>query len=148
MDASNLRRFFRAACNKAGIGWWTPYEMRYSAASLMSAAGVPLDHDGNGRTVSNGNSRSAWQDGRERLTPIRATARWTRDAVAKRRRGSTIGVVVVERAMPGPGPELAITLREVDGAVRSSAAKQLPQEPEIGTEGPEYGRVANLCGPS
>jgi Phage integrase family len=39
IDASNLRRYFRQACERAGIGRWTPYEMRHSAASLMSAAG-------------------------------------------------------------------------------------------------------------
>jgi integrase len=44
IDASNLRRYFRRACKAAGIGRWTPYEMRHSAASLMSAAGVPLEH--------------------------------------------------------------------------------------------------------
>jgi integrase len=44
IDASNLRRYFRQACQRAGIGRWTPYEMRHSAASLMSAAGVPLEH--------------------------------------------------------------------------------------------------------
>src|SRR5262245_52727334 len=44
VDAANLRRYFRRACVAAGIGRWTPYEMRHSAASLMSAAGVPLEH--------------------------------------------------------------------------------------------------------
>jgi Phage integrase family len=44
IDRSNLRRYFRQACTRAGIGRWTPYEMRHSAASLMSAAGVPLEH--------------------------------------------------------------------------------------------------------
>lgn len=44
VDASNLRRYFKRACKAAGIGRWTPYEMRHSAASLMSAAGVPLEH--------------------------------------------------------------------------------------------------------
>jgi len=43
VDASNLRRYFPRACKAAGIGRWTPYEMRHSAASLMSAAGVPLE---------------------------------------------------------------------------------------------------------
>ncbi len=43
VDASNLRRYFRRACAVAGIGRWTPYEMRHSAASLMSASGVPLE---------------------------------------------------------------------------------------------------------
>ena len=44
VDASNLRRYCRRACTAAGIGRWSPYEMRHSAASLMSAAGVPLEH--------------------------------------------------------------------------------------------------------
>ena len=39
VDASNLRRYFKQACDRAGIGRWTPYEMRHSAASLLSAAG-------------------------------------------------------------------------------------------------------------
>jgi integrase len=53
IDASNLRRYVRRACEAAGIGRWTPYEMRHSAASLLSAKGVPLErvadvlrHDG------------------------------------------------------------------------------------------------------
>jgi integrase len=53
IDASNLRRFFHRVCKAAGIGRWTPYEMRHSAASLLSAEGVPLErvadtlgHDG------------------------------------------------------------------------------------------------------
>jgi integrase len=44
IDASNLRRYVREECKRAGIGRWTPYEMRHSTASLMSAAGVPLEH--------------------------------------------------------------------------------------------------------
>lgn len=53
IDPSNLRRYFHLACKRAGIGRWTPYEMRHSAASLLSAEGVPLErvadtlgHDG------------------------------------------------------------------------------------------------------
>ncbi len=44
IDASNLRRYFRRACAKAGIGRWMPYEMRHTAASLLSDDGVPLEH--------------------------------------------------------------------------------------------------------
>jgi integrase len=44
VDASNLRRYFRRACQKAGIGRWMPYEMRHTAASLLSDDGVPLEH--------------------------------------------------------------------------------------------------------
>src|ERR687894_3165361 len=43
IDSSNLRRYFCQACERAGTGRLTPYE-RHSAASLMSAAGVPLEH--------------------------------------------------------------------------------------------------------
>jgi len=44
IDASNLRRYFRRACKNAGIGRWMPYEMRHTAASLLSDDGVPLEH--------------------------------------------------------------------------------------------------------
>ncbi len=44
VDASNLRRFFRRACENAGIGRWMPYEMRHTAASLLSDDGVPSEH--------------------------------------------------------------------------------------------------------
>jgi integrase len=44
VDASKLRRYFRQACKTAGMGWWAPYEIRHSAASLLSAAGVPLEN--------------------------------------------------------------------------------------------------------
>jgi integrase len=53
IDASNLRRYFKRACKNAGIGRWMPYEMRHTAASLLSDDGVPLEqvadllgHDG------------------------------------------------------------------------------------------------------
>lgn len=53
LDPSNLRSAFQRLCDRAGIGRWTPYELRHSAASLLSAAGVPLEliadmlgHDG------------------------------------------------------------------------------------------------------
>jgi integrase len=44
VDPSNLRRYFRRACANAGIGRWMPYEMRHTAASLLSDDGVPLEH--------------------------------------------------------------------------------------------------------
>jgi integrase len=43
VDPSNLRRYFHRSCKKAGIGRWTPYEMRHTAASLLSAQGVALE---------------------------------------------------------------------------------------------------------
>jgi integrase len=44
IDPSNLRREFSAMTTAAGLGHWTPNELRHSAASLLSATGVPLEH--------------------------------------------------------------------------------------------------------
>ncbi len=43
INASNLRRSFSRLTARAGIGNWTPRELRHSAASLLSAAGVPIE---------------------------------------------------------------------------------------------------------
>jgi integrase len=44
MDPSNLRREFAKLTERAGLGRWHPHELRHSTASLLSAAGVPLEH--------------------------------------------------------------------------------------------------------
>jgi integrase len=44
IDPKNLRRTFNRITQTAGLGRWTPTELRHSAVSLMSAAGVPLEH--------------------------------------------------------------------------------------------------------
>lgn len=43
INPSNLRRDMAALTESAGIGRWTPKELRHSAGSLLSAAGVPLE---------------------------------------------------------------------------------------------------------
>ena len=43
LDPSNLRGAFDKITERAGQGHWTPNELRYSAASLLPAAGVPLE---------------------------------------------------------------------------------------------------------
>ncbi len=43
IDPSNLRRALARATKTAGLGHWTPYELRHSCTSLLSAAGVPLE---------------------------------------------------------------------------------------------------------
>ena len=43
LDPSNLRGAFDKITERAGLGHWTPNELRHSAASLLSAAGVPLE---------------------------------------------------------------------------------------------------------
>jgi integrase len=44
IDPSNLRKSFARLTEGAGIGHWTPYELRHLAVSLLSAAGVALEH--------------------------------------------------------------------------------------------------------
>lgn len=53
IDASNLRRYLRWAIRKAGVERLTPYELRHTAASLLSDEGEPMErvadllgHDG------------------------------------------------------------------------------------------------------
>jgi len=43
LDPANLRRALRTVTEHAGLGRWHPHELRHSAASLLSAAGIPLE---------------------------------------------------------------------------------------------------------
>jgi integrase len=43
LDPANLRRSLRQVTDRAGLGRRHPHELRHSAASLLSAAGVPLE---------------------------------------------------------------------------------------------------------
>jgi integrase len=43
MSPSNLRRDLTYLTGAAGLGRWSPNELRHSAASLLSASGVPLE---------------------------------------------------------------------------------------------------------
>ena len=44
VDPSNFRRAFKRAVVRAGLGsTWTPYELRHSALSLLSDAGVRIE---------------------------------------------------------------------------------------------------------
>lgn len=43
IDPSNFRREFKKLTRAAGLGDWTPYEMRHSAASLLVAMGVQIE---------------------------------------------------------------------------------------------------------
>lgn len=44
LDQSKVRKELNELTAAAKLGHWTPYELRHSAASLLSAAGVPLEH--------------------------------------------------------------------------------------------------------
>jgi integrase len=43
LDPSNLRRGFSTLTWEADLGHWHPHELRHSAASILSAAGVPIE---------------------------------------------------------------------------------------------------------
>ena len=44
LDASHIRRAFKAIARKAGLGEkWTPRELRHSFVSIMSDSGVPIE---------------------------------------------------------------------------------------------------------
>ena len=44
LDPSKIRRAFKALAKRAGLGDdWHPHELRHSNASLLSAAGVPIE---------------------------------------------------------------------------------------------------------
>jgi len=43
VDPSNFRRTFGRITERAGLGHWHPHELRHSAASLLSAAGIPIE---------------------------------------------------------------------------------------------------------
>ena len=58
IDPNNVRRSFARATEDAGLGRWHPHELRHSTASILSAAGVPLEriadvlgHDGTRMTA-------------------------------------------------------------------------------------------------
>lgn len=44
LDPANVRREFRKVVAAAGLGDLRPYDLRHSAASLLAADGVPLEH--------------------------------------------------------------------------------------------------------
>lgn len=41
-DLSNFRKAFKKACLEAGLGDWTPHELRHTAATWMIDSGLPL----------------------------------------------------------------------------------------------------------
>ena len=44
IDPANLRRLVRAVASEAAVGHLTPYDLRHSATSVLSAAGVRNEH--------------------------------------------------------------------------------------------------------
>ena len=58
LEPTHVRKMFSRLTTAAGLGHWHPHELRHSAASISSAAGVPLEriadvlgHDGTRMTA-------------------------------------------------------------------------------------------------
>jgi integrase len=67
LDSSNLRRGFSCLTKSVGLGHWTPKELRHTAASLLSAEGVPLENIGD--VMGHESTRMTSQVYRHLVTP-------------------------------------------------------------------------------
>ena len=72
LDPANLRRALRTVTERAGLGRWHPHELRHSAASLLSAAGVPLEEVAD--VLGHASTRVTSATYRHRTTPTIAAA--------------------------------------------------------------------------
>jgi len=69
LDASHVRRDFRALCKKAGIdGVWAPRELRHTFVSVMSVSGVAVEEIA--RLAGHANSRTTETIYRHELRPV------------------------------------------------------------------------------
>ncbi len=72
LDASHVRRDFRALCKKAGIeGVWAPRELRHTFVSVMSVSGVAVEEIA--RLAGHASSRTTETIYRHELRPVIAT---------------------------------------------------------------------------
>ena len=72
LDASHVRRDFRALCKKAGIeGVWAPRELRHTFVSVMSESGVVIEEIA--RLVGHASSRTTETVYRYELRPVITT---------------------------------------------------------------------------
>jgi integrase len=89
-DPGNFRRIFGRAAERAGLGHWHPHELRHSAVSLLSAAGLRLEDVAD--VVGHVTTRMTHEVYRHQVTPTIST-----------------GKVAVERLFGGQsGGQLAI----------------------------------------
>jgi integrase len=72
LDASHVRRDFRAMCEKAGIeGVWAPRELRHTFVSVMSESGVAVEEIA--RLAGHSSSRTTEVIYRHELRPVITT---------------------------------------------------------------------------
>jgi integrase len=82
LDPANLRRGLRYVTERAGLGRWHPHELRHSAASLLSAAGVPLEEVAD--VLGHTSTRVTSSVYRHRTTPVVEAAVTTMDRLFDR----------------------------------------------------------------
>ncbi len=88
LDPANLRRSLRTVTEQAGLGRWHPHELRHSAASLLSAAGVPLEEVAD--VLGHASARVTSATYRHRTTPtVEAAAGPMEQMLSSSRHGST-----------------------------------------------------------
>ncbi len=88
LDPANLRRSLRTVTEQAGLGRWHPHELRHSAASLLSAAGVPLEEVAD--VLGHASTRVTSATYRHRTTPtVEAAAVPMEQMLGSPRHGST-----------------------------------------------------------
>ncbi len=82
LDAANVRREFRAACEAADIGeTWNPRELRHSFVSLMSTSGVPVEEIA--RLAGHSSTRTTEVVYRRELRPVLTTGAEIMDTIFK-----------------------------------------------------------------
>jgi integrase len=90
-DASHVRREFRKIVEAAGLDprTWTPRELRHSFVSLMSDAGVPVEHIA--RLVGHSGTTTTETVYRKQIRPVLQEAAVVMDRIFSSGRGETSG---------------------------------------------------------
>ena len=103
LDPANLRRALRTVTERAGLGRWHPHELRHSAASLLSAAGVPLEEVAD--VLGHASTRVTSATYRHRTTPtIDAAARPMQALFGAEMEAGLVRTVAVQDAAAKPLP--------------------------------------------
>jgi integrase len=91
IDPSNFRRAFSRATVRAGLGHWHPHELRHSAVSLLSAAGVRLEDVAD--VVGHATTRMTQQVYRHQVTPTISTGKDAMDRLFGGQAGGQVAAV-------------------------------------------------------
>lgn len=91
IDPRNFRRAFGRATERAGLGHWHPHELRHSAVSLLSAAGVRLEDVAD--VVGHKTTRMTQQIYRHQVTPTVIAGRAAMETMFGGQIGGQLAVV-------------------------------------------------------